>query len=165
MGSGPSEDTGDGEAGSPRPAGLTILIVAGIGLVVAIALAAIVSANRDVPVLDAGTPEGVVQAYIDAMVKGDEASAHAYLSDELQEECSVGDLRNNQERSNNIRVTLRSVSAGGDEAEVEVTITEDAGGGLFGGGGYSFEEFFFLTRSGATWVISERPWPIYDCSN
>lgn len=165
MGTGSSEDTGEREASSSRPAGATILVAAGIGLVVAIAVAALVAANRDPPALEEGSPEALVQAFVDAIIEGDESAAHGYLSVEMQEECSIRDLRENQERSDNVRVALRSVAVDGEEANVEVRITEDAGGGLLGGDGYSYEETFTLTRAGDAWVISERPWPIYHCEN
>lgn len=165
MGTGSSEDTGEREDSTSRPAGTTILISAAIGLVVAIAVAAVVAATRDAPVLDEGSPEAVVQAYVDAMIEGDESAAHGYLSVEIQAECSVSDLRDRAERPQDLRVTLRSVTVDGDEAEVEVTVTENAGGGLFGGDGYSYDETFILTGSGEAWVISERPWPVYFCTN
>ena len=165
MGTGSSEDTGENDAGSSRPAGLIILIVAGVGLEVAVAVAAIVAANRDTPLLDEGTPEAAVQGYVDAMIEGDEAAAHEYLSGDLQAECSLSDLREHREDADSVRVSLRSVTIDGVEADVEVTITEDGGGDLFGGGGYRYEETFTLSRVGDTWVISERPWPIFFCTN
>lgn len=163
MGTGSSEPTDEREASVSRPAGSTILVAAGIFLVAAIAIAALIATTRDAPVLEEGSPEAVVQSYVDAMIDRNEAAAHEYLSAEVREECSVRDLRDNAETSDDVRVALRSVTVDGDEAEVEVTITEGSGGGLFGGG-YSYRETFTLTRSGDTWEISRRPWPIYFCS-
>ena len=128
-------------------------------------MAALVAANRDAPVLEEGSPEAAVQDYVDAMIEGDEAAAHEYLSADLQAECSVGDLREYQAGADNVRVSLRSITIDGSEADVEVTITEDSGGDLFGGGGYRFDETFTLSSVADAWVISERPWPIFFCTN
>ena len=165
MGTGSSENTGERDAGSSRPAGSTTLIAAGVALVAAITVAALVAANRDAPDLQEGSPEALVQEYVDAMIEGHEATAHEYLSADMQAECSVRDLRDGQERADDVRVSLRTVTIDGDEADVEVTIIEDSGSDLFGGDGYRYEETFTLSRAGDTWVISERPWPIFFCTN
>ena len=91
MGTGSSEDTGEKEAGSSRPAGSTTLIAAGVGLVVAITVAALVAANRDAPVLEEGSPEAAVQEYVDAMIEGHEAAAHEYLSADTSPDGKRGD--------------------------------------------------------------------------
>ena len=164
MGASAPEDAGDVDAGSPRPAGLGILAIGGVVLVLLIAVAAVLSASRGPATFEEGSPEAVVQGYLDAMIKGDESAAHASLSDELGDDCTVRDLRTRSNEVNNARVALRAVSIDGDEAEVEVSITENAGDVPFGGGGYTFEETFVLAREAGTWVIVEEPWPIYFCS-
>lgn len=159
-----SEKPGDREAANgSRPAGTMILIVTAVVVIAAIIIAAVIAATGGDPVFDEGTPEATVQRYLDALIDGDEDAAYDALSDELRQECSPSDLREREWQTDGVRVSLRDVRIDGAEAEVDVTIHEGGGGGLFGEGS-SYPESFVLANTSRGWVLSERPWPIFFCS-
>jgi hypothetical protein len=154
-----SEPDAEVADGPSSPAGRNVLIVAGIGLVVVIVVAALLSAGSDVTTLDPASPEGVVQGYLDATLAGDYATANTYLSAERQQQCAdIVGYRNYVPE--NSRVVLREVTSSGDSATVKVEVTE-GGGGL--GGGWTHEEWYQLQREGDRWVITQAPWPYYEC--
>lgn len=158
-----SDDAGDreGEA-SPRPAGLSILIVAAIVIVVAVTVAAVIAATADEPKYEAGSPEAALQGYLDALIDGDVSRAYGYLSEELRDQCSLADLRDGAWQAEGVRVTLDSSEVGNGVAKYTVTIAS-SDSGLFGEDA-GYEEFFTLTNTSGTWLLTERPWPIYFCS-
>lgn len=156
-----SKSDDDGAAEPSKPAGRTILIAGGIGLVVVIALAAVILSTREVETLDPGSPEGIVQAYLQATIDGDDETASSYLGPGLRGSCDpVNELRSDPD-SARVRVVLREVSVSGATAEVEVAITE--GEAAFGAGGFRHIETFRLESSGDTWVITSAPWPYFGC--
>jgi hypothetical protein len=163
MGTSPHDD-GDREADpASRPAGLWILIVAAVVLVLAIVIAAIVGAKRDAPVYEEGSPQAALQGYLDAVIDGDATEAYGYLSDDLRSECTLSDLRNAAAEAQDVTVTLRTVRDEDGTVRIDVTI-EQNGGGLLLGGGYRYDETFILGDTNGVWKLSERPWPIYFCS-
>ncbi|GMQ85202.1 MAG: hypothetical protein BMS9Abin07_0767 [Acidimicrobiia bacterium] len=139
----------------------TTLVIGGIVIVALIAVAAIVLSAGEVETLDPGSPEGVVQAYLQATIDGDDETAHSYLAAELRESCEpVSELRSDPDNAR-VRVVLREVSFKGVTALVEVAITE--GEAAFGDGGWTHDETFWLEGSGDSWVITGAPWPYYGC--
>lgn len=162
MGTSPDQ-TGDRETGTAsRPAGLSILIVAAVVVVIAIVAAAVIAATgNESP--EPGSPEEALQSYLDALIHGDMRWAYGLLSQQIRDECSLADLRNDAWQAEGVRVTLDSVSVDGDVAELDVTIVGNDGGGVFGQGSHHAERFI-LTNNAEGWALSERPWPIYFCS-
>lgn len=160
----PSGDAANREkSASGRPPGLTILVVAAVVIVAAIAAAAIIAAAGGEPAFDPGSPDAALQHYLDAIIDGDVVEAHGSLSEELRSQCSTADLRNGAYQAEGVRVILDSRTVHDDVAAFAVTISSNDGGGLFGEG-YRYEEFFTLTNTADGWVLSERPWPIFFCS-
>lgn len=138
----------------------TILLIAMV-VIALIAVLAVVLSGRDVETLDSGSPEGVVQEYLRAVLDGDDETAHGLLGAELAHRCSLDGFGRFGFVEDNVRVVLREVSLEGDTARVEVSITE-SGGGL-GDAGWTDEATFRLERSADTWVITRAPWPHFEC--
>ena len=146
---------GDGVAGSPNRA---LVIVLAVVAVVAVA-AGVIAANRPVTEYDRGTPEGVVQAYLAAVVDGDHDEAARFLSEESP--CSAVDL-DRAHLPDGLRVVLREAEVEADSARVEVDVAQSSGG-LFDGSEHTEKHSFRLSRASGTWLVTGRPWPMVEC--
>ena len=135
-----------------------LAIVAGLVVLVAV-VAAVVAANRQPVTYDRGTPQGVVQSYLGAVVAGDHAEAAGYLAPGGP--CDVVDL-DRSSVPDGIRVVLRDTKVDGDRAQVMVDVVTTSGD-LFGGSEYSEPQTFRLGRTGQEWRVQGVPWPMYDC--
>ncbi|MGM0384463.1 MAG: hypothetical protein ACQERF_00575 [Actinomycetota bacterium] len=136
-----------------RPA--AVLGIVAVLVAVLAVVAALVSANRDHPAFDAGTPEGVVQLYVSALFNDGVGAAVEYLDPALG--CS--DPLPEVYIADTARVAVVRSSTSGDTATVDLSIEE--GSGLEGG--WSHRETYTLRRDGDTWVITGQPWPIHSC--
>lgn len=139
------------------------LILVGIGAVVLVALiaGAVAGAMRDPLQLDADSPEGAVQRYVQTVIDRDLDEAAGFMSEDLREECR-------QELvaawvPENLTVTLEDVERGEGSATVVLEMRETRNGVLMGPSEFSFEQRFRLEQSGGAWVISEPPWPVQYC--
>lgn len=131
----------------------------GVVAVLAI-LAAVVASGRSVPTYDASTPEGTVQAYLQAVFDGDDQSAASYLS--VTSRCDADDFRE-AFVAESARVVLRDSRIEDDEATVEVEIVFSDGGGPFDTYEWSEDQSFDLVREDDSWMLTGRPWPLYYC--
>ena len=125
--------------------------------IVAAALATDAAATRDRVELESGTPESVVQDYAEAVLDHDDETAARWFADA---ERDVEDL----DRSfveDDVRVLLRDVRSSGDTARVDVVVISASGDLL--STEWSEEHTFRLRRTGADWLISGAPWPVFDC--
>ena len=147
----------DGESMTRHPNRILALVL-GVVVVVA-AVAVLVAANREPQTYDHGTPQGVVQAYLEAVVAGDHAEAAGYLAPGGS--CGIEDL-DQSSVPEGIRVVLRDTEVDGDRAQVEVDVVTSSGD-LFGGSERSERHTFRLGRSGQDWLVQGVPWPMYDC--
>jgi hypothetical protein len=130
-----------------------------VGVVVVVAVvAAVLSATRVTPEYDRATPEGVVQAYLTAVVDGHNQDAAGFLD---QGGCTVEDL-DRVYRPDELRAVLRDTEVDGDTAQVRVDLVMSSGGPL-DGSEYTEEQTFRLARDDGTWLITGEPWPMYDC--
>ena len=144
---------------SSRP---NIVLAALVGAVAILAVvAAVVVANRDAPALDPVSPEGVVQAYLEAVLDGDYDEAFDLVSSTA--ECDASDV-STAYLPDSIRVVVLETEVDGDEAVVRVDVTEDPGNGLFEGSGWSHAERFSLRRTGGVWQIEASPWLLFGCT-
>lgn len=123
-------------------------------------VAAVVASGRSVPTYDAGTPEGTVQAYLQAVFDGDDRTAASYLS--TTSGCDVDDFRGAYV-AESARVVLRDSRIDGDAAAVEVEIVFSDAGGPFDTYEWSEEQSFDLVREDDSWMLIGRPWPLYYC--
>lgn len=121
---GESHDTPDPQ---PRRSRILLLsLVAGIALVVVIAVIAVFV--RSAPVsYDESTPEGVVQRYAQAVVDGDIDTALTYLDPEIAESCEEVPTG-----TDDVRVTLLETTERDDSARVEVLVATIYGSGPLG---------------------------------
>jgi len=140
-----------------RPNRILGVVVGGI-IVVAV-VTAVFAATRPVTTRDSGTPDGAVQAYLSAVLKGDNEEAAGFLAPDSR--CDVQDL----DRTNVVeaaRVDLIDTEIDGDSARVTVEVSFSSGGGPFQGSATE-DHTFRLSRSGDRWLLVGLPWPLYDC--
>jgi hypothetical protein len=137
-----------------------VLWLAAVAILVVIVALAIIAAMRSPADFDAGSPEAAAQSYLQALLDGDERSAHEHLSLRLQEECSITEIRNAW-LPESVRVTLTETVVAGDTAEVELIMIEGSSDPF--GGGTEYDVTLVLTRAADGWLISEPPWPIEHC--
>jgi hypothetical protein len=130
-------------------------IVAAISIV---ALITVLAVNEDTPQLDATTPEGTVQQYLQSVTARDFDTAITYLSEDTK--CKITDF-DQAYIQDSIRISLSDASVTGDSASVKVNI-EDSSGDPFGGS-YTESQAFRLVKSDSGWKIAGIPWPTYQC--
>ncbi len=136
-----------------------LLIVVGVIVVIAI-VAGVFSATRPAPKYARGTPEGVVQAYLSAVIDGDHQEAAKLLAGESP--CEVADL-DQAYVPDEVRVVLRDSEVDGDTAQVVVDVVVSSGD-LLDGSEHAEKHTFRLTRAGGGWLITGTPWPMFECS-
>lgn len=136
-----------------------ILGIAVAALVLLAVVAGVLSATRDGGALPQGSPEATVQDYLTRVYDRDSEGAVSLL--DPAEGCTVEDLEMNQvDRAP--RVVLRDSRVDGDRATVRVELVHGEGG-PFGGGEWTDEQVFRLRDTGAGWVITDEPWPMFHC--
>ncbi len=131
------------------------LIVAAISVV---ALIAVLAVNEDTQQLDATTPEGTVQQYLQAVTARDFDAAITYLATDT--DCKIEDF-DQAYIQDSIRISLSDSTITGDSASVKVNI-ENSSGDPFGGS-YKESQAFRLTKTENGWKIAGIPWPTYQC--
>jgi hypothetical protein len=131
------------------------LVVAAISIV---ALIAVLAVKDTTPQLDATTPEGTVQQYLQSITARDFDTALTYLATDTK--CKIADF-DQAYIQESIRVSLTDSSITGDSASVKVNI-ENSSGDPFGSS-YSESQAFRLTQSDNGWKIAGIPWPTYQC--
>ena len=140
-----------------HPARLLGVVVA--AAVVAALAASLYAASRPPRTLDRSTPQGVVQAYVTAVLDGDHATAATFLDPDVG--CAAVDLdRTFTPRS--VRVDLVETQVSGDSARVRVSVTFDAGADPLSGSPGE-DHVFRLVRTPSGWLLSGIPWPLYTC--
>ncbi|WP_167045891.1 hypothetical protein [Salinibacterium sp. ZJ454] len=137
-----------------------IVILSIIGALVVIALVVVFSRGEP-ELLDASTPEGVVQRYSAAVIAGDEAEAMTYLTAGSREGCDQFE----RPVTDDIRVTLVSTTERDESADVRVTIVTSFDSGPFGGSEYEVDEVFDLVKQNGDWLVDTAPWQLTICPN
>ena len=140
-----------------RSRAVLIALIAGVGVVVVIALIAVFARGGPAQ-LDPDTPEGVVQRYSQAVAAGDATAAMEYLSPEVADDCVRMPLNNDEHR-----VTLLDTTEKDDTARVVVLIATTYGSDPLGSGTYESEGIFELVDDGGTWYIEVVPWELAVC--
>jgi len=139
-----------------RHSSIVLVVIASVAVV--LIGVAIVVAIQPPQEFDPGTPEGTAQAYYQAILDGDEELALSYLDEDLTANCSAHELR--YFTPDGGRVVIEKTEIVGNEASVDVVITETWGEGPFGGGSNTFDETLIMTRSNDAWMITRMPWPV-----
>ena len=126
---------------------------------VALIFVAIFLAIQPPTILDPTTPEGTAQGYYQAINDGDQEAALAYLSDDLVQRCDQYALyyRFGNRGDTSISVVIVTTKIDGNEASVDVRVTENYGGEPFGGGTYRHDEMLQMQRRGERWMILGVP--------
>ncbi len=134
--------------------GLGVVTVAAVAAAVS---AAVVSSNQPDPHFEPGTPQGVVERYVAALVAGEPSTAVNLLDPRLG--CELDDVRAAYYPGRTAVVYLHS-SVEGDTTRVTVRITRVGEGVL---DDVSHEETFDVSRLDGDWHITGEPWPVYVC--
>jgi hypothetical protein len=136
---------------------LTVLVVASI----------VVGLTRREKPLPEGTPERVVQRFLNAIGDEDLKVAYALLSDELKQACSIEQFAGNtfgrKRDLKNSRVTLKETKHLDGPAIVIARVSSISGSGPFRTSEHAREERFTLVQEEGQWRFSASPWPYYGC--
>lgn len=143
------------EEAKSRPDRTLVAIITVIGLLVVASLAAVLTRGEP-ELLDATTPQGVVQRYAAAVIDGDEVTASGYLTDHADELCTEFQRQSEE----GLRVALATVDTFDHSADVEVTITTTYGSGPFGMSEYTEDGLFELVLVDGDWMIDTAPWQL-----
>lgn len=113
---------------------------------------------REPVVLDSATPEGTVQAFLQAIDDNDFEAARNQLSPSLQEECSTADIASAGPYES-FTATLGDVEEFEDETIVHISLRLGDGSSL---DGYTFDPGpYRLQRESGVWGITEIGWPYF----
>lgn len=134
-----------------------------VGAVVLLAvLAGVVAGRRTAPDLDPHTPEGVVQAYLKAVIAGNYPVAAKLLSPSSG--CSASDV-GSAYAPGSTQIVLDRTAVNGEHAVVTVDVTEGSGDEPFGSTGYSRTERITVQRESGVWKITGSPWLLPSCGS
>lgn len=129
-----------------------------VAVIVAAALVTVVLSGRHTADFEPGTPEAVVQDYVDAVLDRDAEAAVRLLAPGSP--CDVEDI-DRAYIDDDVRVTLRDVEVSGTAARVDVSITAGSGGLI--PAQWTQEATFRLVRTDGDWRITGAPWPLFEC--
>ena len=136
-----------------------VLVVVLAAVAVLAVVAAVLAATREPKQYDRGTPEGVVQAYVAAMLDDDVDRAAEQLSQDSP--CTAADL-DRAMFDREVTVELRDSRTDGDAASVDVDVLSGSGD-LFGAAKWTDRHTFRLVREDDGWRITGIPWPVFEC--
>ena len=130
------------------------IVVAAIAVVSLIAVFAVKEPTAD---LDKGSPEGVVQQYLNAAIDKDFDQAKSFLASDTK--CTADDF-DRAYIQDSIRIGLSDATSTETSAKVTVTI-ETSNGDPFGGS-YAETQTFRLVKEDSGWKITGIPCPTYE---
>ena len=143
------------------------LISGGVLLTVLVVVSIVVGVTQREKPLPAGTPERAVQQFLKAIGDEDLKVAHAFMSDELKQACSIEEFagRTFGGRSDlkNSRVTLKETKYLDGPAVVIARVTSISRNEPFGTSERAYEERFTLVQEEGQWRFTANPWPYYGC--
>ncbi|HSK98133.1 MAG TPA: hypothetical protein VK891_16020 [Euzebyales bacterium] len=143
----------------PRRSQRLLWVLGGL-VAVALLVGALVGALRSPAELDPDSPEGVVQAYLEAVIEGDHAAAAGYLSEETARRCRASAFRQAWV-PDGLTADLDGVRVRGPRTEVRVRMRTTAD--PFTLDGYTSTETFTLADENGAWRLVDDPWPLYAC--
>lgn len=149
-------DDGAMSVTTARPDRTLIWVLATVGLLIALALAIVLTRAAPAP-LDPHTPEGVVQRYVTAVLAHDVDGANGHLA-AADASCSSG-LGSDPA---SFSVELQSSTVRGSSAQVRVLISTRDMSGPFSGG-YERSDVFTLVTISGVWKIDSGPWEFFPC--
>lgn len=129
-----------------------------ISTLLVIALIAAVATNNSTKTLSAGTPERVVQEFLEAINDGRNDLAVKLLASDSS--CTIQDI-DRAWRSPSGQIALLESKITGDTAVVRISLQRDPDAMMDIS---SDEEFMYrLIKELKQWRITGIPWPLYDC--
>ena len=129
-----------------------------ISAVLIIALIAAVATNNSTKMLSTGSPERVVQEFLQAINDGRNDLAVKLLASDSN--CSIQDI-DRAWRSPSSQIALLESRKTGGTAVVRISLQRDNNALMDPS---SDEEFIYrLVRESNQWRITGIPWPLYDC--
>lgn len=137
----------------------TVVVVTTLVVAVAAVVVLVFAVGRDVSTYDEGTPERVVQQYLNSAFDGDYDRAASLI--EPSSQCDADDL-DRAYIQDDARVGLVESVIEGDRARVRLDVEFPSGGPL--GGVYSEEHTLRLVKSANSWLLTGVPWPLFDCT-
>jgi hypothetical protein len=135
-----------------RVLGIVIAAIAIVALIVVLAV------KEPTAELDEGSPEGVVQQYLNAAIDKNFDQAKSFLASDTK--CTADDF-DRAYIQNSIRIGLSDATS--TEVSAKVTITIETSNGDPFGGSYSESQTFRLVKEDSGWKITGIPWPTYEC--
>lgn len=151
-----------GDAGRPVRSTVLLWVLAAL-VAVALVVGALVGVLRPPVSLAPGSPESVVQAYLQAVIDGEYEDAVGYLSTGAAGRCPASMFRDAWIPPS-LTAELDDVRPGARQADVQVRLRSAADPPPFGDGGFNSIERFTLVREGGDWRISGDPWPVFACA-
>ncbi|HSO68917.1 MAG TPA: hypothetical protein VLQ67_04695 [Arachnia sp.] len=137
-----------------RPNVVLAVVIATVALLAV--MAGVFTATREQPDLDPSTPDGVVQLYALALIRGDDDEAVSYLDPSLGCSAPLPGVQ----RPLRAGLTVADTRIDGDKAIVVADITESQGGLL---DTWEHREQFELRTKDGEWMLTGHPWPVYGC--
>ena len=131
------------------------IVIAAIAIVALIVVLAVKDPTAE---LDEGSPEGVVQQYLNAAIDKNFDQAKSFLASDTK--CTADDF-DRAYIQNSIRIGLSDATS--TEVSAKVTITIETSNGDPFGGSYSESQTFRLVKEESGWKITGIPWPTYEC--
>lgn len=139
---------------NPRPNEVLAVVIAIVALLAV--LAGVFTVVRQQPEPDPSTPDGVVQLYALALIRGDDAEAVTYLDPALGCSAPLPGVM----RPLRASLTVADTTVTGRRATVLADITESQGGML---NTWENREEFQLRQTDGEWLLTGHPWPVYGC--
>jgi hypothetical protein len=131
------------------------IVIAAIAIV---ALIVVLAVKEPTAELDEGSPEGVVQQYLNAAIDKNFDQAKAFLASDTK--CTADDF-DRAYIQDSISIGLSDATS--TEVSAKVTITIETSNGDPFGGSYSESQTFRLVKEDSGWKITGIPWPTYEC--
>lgn len=123
-----------------------------------IVVLSVIALTRQPVSLDPGSPEGVVQLYLQAIADEDYVAALSYTSAEIKANCSATNIGANT-YYDTFNAVLGDVVEIGDRVRVSASI--QSGSAALDPGRDGYYEQFVLAMEGGDWVLVEDPWPYF----
>ena len=144
---------------------LTGMVVGVIAIAIIAIVVTIFASSGDPELLPVGSPEAKIQDFVLAIDDGAFDVAHAMLSPEVGDGCSLTDFRRyvRDGQQSGLRVELENINVYGELADVTVNVSSFSGTPPFDFSENKHETYFALERTGEAWAITQAPWPFTGC--
>ena len=141
-------------------------IIAGIGLLVVVAIIMVLTRGQGEDYIADDAPAGVVHNYFLALQRKDYDRAYSYLADDLQSKPDldkfIRDMDSQRYGSSEASLQMGETRLDDERSQVDVSITTYSGGGIFDSGSYSSQETAHLRLDAeGKWKLISFPYPYW----